>query len=130
MTAMVRMGVGLSLMAVLYACASSSGAPREGVGSRGALTAADIDMTRHPDAHTLLRALRPEWLEVRGPTSVMGQSAVKAVYLDGRYLGGVTELRTIRTVTVQSIEHFDGPEATQRWGSGYAGGVIYILSRR
>lgn len=129
MISMVRLGVGLGLAAVLYGCAPSTGASGGGRVGTGALTAAEIDVNQHPDAYTLLRALRPQWLEVRGPTSVMGQSAEKIVYLDGRELGSLAELRNIRTSTLRSIEHFDGPSATQRWGTGHAGGVIYILSR-
>lgn len=98
-------------------------------GDRNILTAAVMDANLHPNAYAVVQALRPHWLEVRG-TGGVSRGTVKRVYLDEMYLGGVDLLRQIATPSIESIEHLDGPAATQRWGLDHAGGVIQVRSRR
>lgn len=124
----LRSALVLLLLAGLGACASMR-RPAAGAGDRNTITAAEMDIALHPNAFVLVRALRPHWLEIRGSGS-LGSRMVKHVFLDDMMLGGVELLRQIATPSIESIEYFDGPAATQRWGTDHAAGVIQVRSRR
>jgi hypothetical protein len=44
--------------------------------------------------------------------------------------GGVDVLREIPALDIAEIRYLDGREATQRFGTGYSGGIIHILTIR
>lgn len=113
----------LVLMLVLLA-ACGRGRTDTPYADRSLIELAEIEGSPHPNAFALIQALRPHWLEVRG-----SGTGAKRVYLDGMDLGGVNLLRQIATPTIGSIEYFDGPAATQRWGMDHAAGVIQVRSR-
>jgi hypothetical protein len=71
--------------------------------------------------------LRPHWLQGRSG-SLDSRSEVR-VYVGEVPLGGIATLRQIPTATIEAIWHFDGPAATQRWGTDHAAGVIQIVNR-
>jgi outer membrane cobalamin receptor len=68
-------------------------------------------------------------MSTRGTDSFNSPSVV-LVYFDNVKLGGIETLRTIEPGAIAKIEHFDGPEATARWGVGHAGGVILISTSK
>lgn len=74
-------------------------------------------------------ALRSAWLTVRGTDSFSQPSQVW-VYYDATRLGGVDEMRSISVNAVASIRHYNGVDATMRWGVGHNAGAIQILSHR
>ena len=89
------------------------------------ITAAEVDAATHADAYSLVHALRPQWLRVRGTTSFAHPETIK-VYLDGSLLGDVSQLRQIATHTITSLRYLDGLQATQRWGLDHGAGAIII----
>jgi hypothetical protein len=40
-----------------------------------------------------------------------------------------TTLRNVRVTDIREIRHLSSPEATTRYGTGHAGGVIHVLLR-
>jgi hypothetical protein len=74
-------------------------------------------------------ALRSSWLVVRGPDSFQQPSQIW-VYFDTNRLGGVEEMRSISVNAVASIRHYNGVDATMRWGVGHNAGAIQILSHK
>ncbi len=74
-------------------------------------------------------ALRSGWLAVRGTDSFREASQVW-VYYDQTRLGGVDEMRSVLVSSVASLRHYNGVDATMRWGVGHSAGVIQILSHR
>ena len=112
------------LIAITGACATAGGSTRS---SARTIDVLEIRESGYTDAFALVQALRPHWLSTRGSTSFGPDSQVK-VYLDGSRLGGVGELRSVSTRGLQSLEYFDGLQATQRWGLDHGSGAIVATS--
>jgi hypothetical protein len=89
---------------------------------------AAIEETEDISAYDAIRRLHPQWLEGRGTVSFRLAVEVQ-VHFNGARIGSVDELRRIRTAEVQYVEHLEGPQATQRYGTGYERGLILIFGR-
>ena len=74
-----------------------------------------------------VQRLRANWLRPRGTDSIEKSSVIQ-VYMDNIRLGGVEQLRQISPVTVASLRHYDGIQATARWGIDHAAGAIAITT--
>jgi hypothetical protein len=118
----------VALLAVLLALACGGG------GSKQAGTApppADRESLRPEEwgnrnfysAYDAIAALRPLWLNRRGPDGAI------QVYLDDNRLGGVEVLRTLRTTSIAVIKHLDGIQGSARYGLGHEQGVILVSTR-
>ena len=75
-----------------------------------------------------MAALRPYWLQPRGPDSFQTRRRVW-VYVDDVRAGGVEALRTISITEVTYIRYFDGTAAAARWGLDHGYGVIFVSTR-
>jgi hypothetical protein len=127
--------LGLTLLVVFLApgCATGSGSgssdqtrDRRNVITREELAA--IEETEDITVYEVIRRLHPQWLRGRGTVSFRLSTPVK-VHLNGARIGDVEELRRFRVRDVQYIEHMDGPQATQHFGTGYERGVILVFGR-
>jgi hypothetical protein len=74
-------------------------------------------------AYDAIAALRPMWLNKRGPDGEI------QVYVDDNHVGGVEMLRSVRTVSISMIKHLDGIQAAARYGLGHDQGAILISTR-
>lgn len=84
---------------------------------------AEIERAEDISLYDAIRRFHPTWLRGRGTTaSVM-------VHYNGARLGGAGELRRFRVSDVQYVEHMEGPQATQRFGTGYGAGVLLVYGR-
>jgi len=81
------------------------------------------------NVYDAVAALRSAWLTVRGPDS-FGTPSKVWVYYDQNRLGGVDEMRTVLVTSVVGVRHYNGVDATTRWGVGHSAGVIQILSHQ
>ena len=125
--AAMLVGAGLPLGCATGSTGSSGGSDR----ARNQITReelAAIEETEDISAYDAVRRLHPQWLEGRGTVSFRVTSQVQ-VHFNGARIGSVDELRRIRTAEVQYIEHMEGPQATQRYGTGYERGLILIFGR-
>ncbi|MEQ1855359.1 MAG: hypothetical protein ABL963_02760 [Longimicrobiales bacterium] len=138
----------IGLIVVLAACASGArGGSGEG-GSADLITREQIDQAALDSALDVIRRLRPRWLQpTRSPTGsgivpLVGHPGmpqdgdafiVNAVYAtvirDGLRLGEISSLASISPQTVASIRFLSAADASTRYGSGYDGGVIEVVSR-
>jgi hypothetical protein len=121
-------GVTLLMAAIPLACASgSSGSTSSASGSAYNVISreelAEIQETGDISLYDAIRRLHPTWLRGRGT------SATVMVHFNGARLGGVNELRRFRVSDVQYVEHMEGPQATQRFGTGYGAGVLLVYGR-
>jgi hypothetical protein len=101
-------------------------------GSRsGPIERADVEAVSTRDALQLVQRLRPQWLRGRGSTSLRSPGAtLPVVYLDGVRYGEVDSLRQIDSEAVWRVEFLSAPDATNRFGTGHAGGAILVMTRR
>ncbi len=84
------------------------------------------------DAYTLVQRLHPNWLRPRmsaGPNT--GAAPIPPmVFVNGTRYGEVERLRDFRLAELTSLEHIGATDATTRFGTGYGGGVILVMTRR
>jgi len=115
-------------LAVLPACASSgSSSSRSG---SGPITAEHIAELPSADAYNVIERLRPGWLRTRGRSSIQHPTAHHpVVYLDSVRYGGIESLRQISSDAIRDIRFINASDATTRYGTGHAGGVILVRSR-
>ncbi len=106
------------------ACATSgTGDGTSSRGSRGDITAEDLTAETFQNCFQAVQRLRPIWLQRRG-----GQP-LPSVFQDGVQLGDVTRLRDVPVQGVARIRFISSADATTRFGTGFSGGVIEILTR-
>jgi hypothetical protein len=96
--------------------------------NRNVITQEQMVAQHFKNAYEAVQALHPNWLTTRGTDSFRSPSQVW-VYLDDAKLGGVDQLSTIAPSTVGTIRHFNGVDASARWGLDHGAGVIQVLSR-
>ena len=113
----------------------TAGAPDQAVGRprsrRDVITLEEIKATSASTALDLIRQLRPSYLNDRGPQSLTNDQAGRVVvYVNGTRFGYVESLGEIAAASVSEVRHISGIDATQRWGIGHAGGVIYVTVAR
>lgn len=117
--------IALSAMLLSVAChgtARSGDSPRTDL---SVITAAQLRDNRFTDAYSAVESLRSNWLATRGTDSFNTPTPVW-VYLDNVKLGGIESLRSIPSNTITFIRHYDGIQATGRWGLGHGQGVIFV----
>jgi hypothetical protein len=81
------------------------------------------------NVYDAVASLRSAWLVVRGTDSFQQPSQIW-VYYDANRLGGVDEMRSVLVSSIASLRHYNGVDATMRWGVGHSAGVIQILSHQ
>ena len=81
------------------------------------------------NVYDAVASLRSAWLTIRGTDSFQQPSQVW-VYYDETRLGGVDEMRSVLVNSVASLRHYNGVDATMRWGVGHNAGAIQILSHK
>jgi hypothetical protein len=112
------------LVAFCAACAGNN--PRQTHEDRDLLTKAQVDGQGFTNLYDAVEALRSNWLTARGPDTILGTPTEVIVYFDATRLGGVETLRWIAPGDVVYIRHYDGKDATSRWGVGHGQGVIFV----
>ena len=111
--------------------ASACGGGSKAAGDGGGTTPTDLHSLRPEEwgtrnfysAYDAIAALRPSWLNIRGP-----QGQVQ-VYIDDNHLGGVEVLRSIRATSISVMKHLDGIQASARYGLNHDQGAILVSTR-
>ena len=74
--------------------------------------------------------LRPRWLQTRGATSLSNPAGSSArVVLDGAPYGEIEALFDMTPIDIKEIRFMNARDATTRFGTGYDGGAILVVSR-
>jgi hypothetical protein len=126
-----RVLLALGLGTIVAHCAPrAAGGPVERASSSRMdfITRAEIETRQWANAYDLVVALRPNWLNERGPDS-FGTSAELQVHFNGTRAGGVSVLRQMVVSEVEYLEYIDPITATGRWGLGYGHGAIDISTK-
>jgi hypothetical protein len=133
---MLKLTVGIAVALLAVSCASSGTPARSDSGvrqpsrNRSIITQDEIAQSNARDAYHAVQLLRPDWLRTRGSTSMRNTTpASVVVYVDGQRYGGPASLEQFRLGSFKELRYYTGSEATSRWGTGHAGGVIYLTSR-
>lgn len=119
----IRRSVVVSLIALAVGCVPTGGAP---TGDSSVITHDQlIEGNKYNTLYDAIAALHSNWLSTRGSDSINSPTQVR-VYVDNNPLGGVDELRSIAPTTVTYVKHYDGVQATARWGLSNGAGAIYV----
>lgn len=117
----------LGLCVGIMAC----GTVRRSSGSSfGDITRSQILAVPDGSAFTLLRLLRPRWLSPRlQATPADPRPVYPYVYVDELLYGTLESLSRISTNDIERIEFLSALDATTRYGTGYMGGIIRVITR-
>ena len=123
----MRRFAGILALALVAAACATGGTASPGA-SRNVLTEAELAASGFDTAYEAVERSRPEWLRSRGATSLMhGTAEYVVVYVDHARFGEMSTLRNVRVTDIREIHYLTGPEATTRYGTGHAGGVIRVI---
>ncbi len=104
--------------------ASPATEPRATRGSPNLITEAEISATAYQNAMEVVQNLRPAMMRARpGGGPVM-------LYLDDVKMMDLNGLTTIPTQRIKEIRYINAGDATTRWGTGHASGVILVTTKR
>lgn len=93
-------------------------------GSANVITEAEISATTYQNALDIVQNLRPTMMRPRpGGGPVM-------VYLDDVKMMDLNSLSAVPVGRIKEIRYISAQDATTRWGTGHASGVILVTTRR
>jgi hypothetical protein len=125
----MRILIATLLLVTAGACASASEGGSYSTGSRTLITYEEIEGSDQLNAYELIRALRPNWLRIRGPNSMRRTNPI-GVYLDGsRYGAGPRALMAISRANIRQIRYYNARAATTRFGTDNSNGAVDIRTR-
>lgn len=97
---------------------------------RNLITLEELEPFQQLTAFDAIQQLRPRWLQARRAVNVRGSGQVyPKVAVDGMPRGELGDLRTISAHAIQEIRFLSSADATTRFGTGYAAGVIEIRTK-
>ncbi len=118
----------VGMVAGITACGPVRGLP--GGRSGTVLTRSQIRSVPDGSAISVLRLLRPRWLEARIQATPSDPNPVyPRVYLDHIFYGEIESLYQIPSNSIERIEFLRALDATTRYGTGHMGGVIRVTTR-
>ena len=98
---------------VLASCASGGSGGNNSSGPYNVLTASQLRDTSTQSVYDAIRRLRPQWLRVRGRTSINAVGPDEpVVYVDGARYGSLNDLGRMDVNQVTRAEFVDPLEAT------------------
>jgi hypothetical protein len=126
---MKRWTLGFLAALLLAGCASAgTEAERRPAARANLLTQEEIRNARYNNLYDIVVALRPNWLNQRGPISFADPEAGKVlVYLNEVHAGGAEYLRQVSVLDVESMHYFNATEASARFGFRQSGGAAIVI---
>jgi len=104
--------------------------PRPRVSHRSDLITLDEMERKHwTSVYDMVSELHANWLNTRGPDSILGDPGQVQVQLDDVRLGDASTLRSLPVVNIAYVQYFDPISASARWGLGYNHGAILVSTR-
>lgn len=119
---------------VLLGCATGSGtrAP-DSRRDPNLISAEEFQDQATGTAYDVVERLRPNWLRSRASTltgGVRGTVILPRVFVDDQDYGSRDSLRDFHLDSVEEIRFISGRDATTLYGTGYAGGIIFLSLKR
>jgi outer membrane cobalamin receptor len=124
-------GCASSPAAASGATQQSTASPSRSRGSRDVITQEELAKIDVQNALDAVRRLRPSFLQTHGGASssiTQGPQDV-VVYVDNTRMGGPSTLAQIPITDVKEIQYLNGPDATQRYGTGHGSGAIIVIRK-
>ena len=124
------------LLFLLGACQS---APQAGGSTRSdpnIITQEELEAIPALTVYQAVQRLRPAWLRPRGGVVRGGREQgqekphTAQVFVDGMPRGGLQILRELDVRDYREVRYLSGSDATTRYGTGYPGGIIDVLTKR
>jgi hypothetical protein len=83
------------------------------------------------NAYELISSLRPLWFQTRGLTNLRQAAGEEdiVIYMDNARLGAREALRRVPLGSIEYLQFFPAPAATQRWGGGHLHGAILVSTQ-
>ena len=129
-----RSGGALALVLMMAAagCATggAGGAEGAGGGSRDVLSAAEMEAWGGEDLLTVIRRVRPVWLQARKAVTMQGAQPISVVVDGAPQPGGVDQLRAYRVSDVEEARFVNARDATTRYGLSMMSGAIVVKLKR
>lgn len=129
----MRLGILVALLSVACASGSSKNATNEKGADRrdrNVITREELAASQARTVYDAIRQLRPSFLQPHRTTATSGSAILPMVYIDGTPLGeGLGVLRQMRPDDVLEIHYLNAADATQRFGTGNAGGAILVQTK-
>lgn len=119
----------LCAMLTLAACGSTGARSAAVRGDRNLVTSDELRQGVASNLYEFLESARPMWLRKRGQSSILNDGDI-VVYLDDNRMGGPETLRSLTTMSMESLRFLDAAAAQQRFGVGHSHGAILVYSRR
>ena len=129
----VRKTVANLLLVGLLVSMASCGPYRRSRGGGTSDLIVRSEILRVPDrsAFSLIRLLRPRWLEARSQGTPRNPTPTYAhIYVDNIAYGPIDSLYDISTNMIDQINFIGSLDATTFYGTGFMGGVIHVHTRR
>jgi hypothetical protein len=95
------------------------------------ITAEELANLDVQNALQAVQRLRPRFLQTHGggSTSITQGPQEVVVYVDQTRMGGPRALADIPITEVREIQYLNGPDATQRYGTGHGSGAIIVIRK-
>lgn len=115
--------LALALALGTAGCASSGGGGSRPAGSSSnRIVQAELEALPQMNALLAIERLRAQWLRTRSGDPPQ-------LYVDGARRGNIQNLTSMLTTEIGQIEYMSASDATNRFGTGHAGGAILVTSR-
>jgi hypothetical protein len=121
-------GAALSFLVLVgSACAGGSEGSRTGSDPER-LTREEIVSAGGTNLYDVVQRLRPRWLEVRAPRSIVGMDTGVVVVVDRTYVGDQEELKRMGVEVAASMQYMAGSRARAEFAlpRGHIEGVIVV----
>jgi hypothetical protein len=125
-----RRSLSLAILCLMCACASGGTDMPRRSRNLDVLTPAELESQPGSTLYFAIQRLRPNWLKIRGMTSINAGDDAIIVYRDDVRLGTLGVLHDITVSTVATVRFITGPEAASRFGPGHQSGAILVTTRR
>lgn len=115
--------LALALTLGAAGCASGGGGSSRPAGaSSNRIVQAELEALPQMNALLAIERLRAQWLRSRSGDPPQ-------LYVDGARRGNVNDLQSMLSTEVATMEYLSASDATNRFGTGHAGGAILVTSR-
>ena len=127
----LRVGLCCVVLFLSSGCAArANGIPPDSPSSPDRILPSELLNVTAGNAYDIVQQLRPQWLRMRGPTSIIEpQGELPAVYVDNVRYGELEVLQDFPINEILEIRFVNGPDATIRWGTGVVAGVIEVIRK-
>ena len=116
------LALALALSMGAAACASGGGTPRPPGATTNRIVQAELEQLPQMNALQAIERLRNNWLRTRSGDAPQ-------LYVDGARRSSLSDLQAILSTEIETMQYMSAGDATNRYGTGHAGGAILVTLR-